>query len=257
MNIAWLQYDIVWQDTLANLEILDRLIASSEESWDLLFLPEMFDTGFSMDPSNILERDTELVIKWMKQIASTYDCAVGGSVIMRLESGSFVNRFVYIDTEQEAHYDKVHLFSLSGEHKSYQAGKRSISIQHSSGLNIRPLICYDLRFPSISIHRGEIDLIVYVANWPEGRINQWEALLRARAIENQSFVLGVNRIGIDGNGYNYNGMSTIFSYDGKRLQNSKEKQGVFIQKIDLAAMKKYREKLPFLEDRKLPHSNFE
>ena len=251
MKIAWLQYDIVWQNPEKNMKILEEMLESSSESWDLLILPEMFDTGFCMNPDEMEGREVEKTIGWMERVARSYKCAVGGSTSVRLDKGTFVNRFVYVDSNQLETYDKIHLFSLSGEHEAYNAGNRIRSIKHSSGLVLRPLICYDLRFPSISLHRGELDLIIYVANWPESRIDHWDSLLKARAIENQCFVLGVNRVGRDGNGLSYNGSSAIYSYDGKTLLGSQNQSGVFVQKIDISGMKEYRKKLPFLIDRRV------
>ncbi len=251
MKIAWLQYDIVWQNPERNIEILDEILESSKESWDILILPEMFDTGFCMNPAEMNGRKVETTIGWMKKVARIYNCAVGGSISVQLDSGVFVNRFIYVDGSQIESYDKIHLFSLSGEHEAYSAGSRIRSMKHSSDLVFRPLICYDLRFPSISLHKGELDLIIYVANWPESRIDHWNSLLKARAIENQCFVLGVNRIGRDGNGLSYNGNSAIYSYDGTTLLGSQNQSGLFVQKIDISGMKEYRKKLPFLIDRRV------
>lgn len=249
MNIAWIQYDIAWQDQQANLDYLTKTIAENKKAIDLLVLPEMFDTGFVMNPDSIENRDQDLTVEWMQETALKYNCAVMGSVVYHL-GNSFYNRLFITNGEEVMDYDKNHLFSLSGEDKAYEEGETVLDM-HWKEMKLRPLICYDLRFPEISRNTEGIDLLIYVANWPETRILQWESLLQARAIENQCYVLGVNRIGSDGNDLSYNGHSILYSFDGTVIKDSGDKEGLFSAAIEKTTLDSYRKKLPFLKDCKL------
>jgi len=249
MKIAWIQYDIRWEDQQANLAYIENLLEDSPKDFELLILPEMFDTGFTMEPQKLKNRDQHLTVEWMKRIANTYDAAVMGSIIFQEENG-FYNRMIFTNGEEIADYDKNHLFTPSGENIQYTAGDQVLDL-HWNEFKIRPLICYDLRFPEIARNTEELSLLVYVASWPESRIDHWNTLLKARAIENQCYVLGVNRLGKDGNGFVYNGMSTLYSYDGSSMLESKSKVGFYSENLDKDQLDQYRKKLPFLSDCKL------
>lgn len=250
MKIAWIQYDIHWLNPMKNFSKLEAYLSTLTDKIDLLVLPEMFDTGFYMHPDQLQNRNQNETIEWIRKTARLLNCGMICSTIIK-ENDKFFNRLIYIDSFTEMHYDKCNLFSMGGEGKTYTAGNEAIIIHTKSEFNIRPLICYDLRFPDISTHTGEIDLIIYVASWPNTRIDQWSALLKARAIENQSFVLGLNRLGQDGNNLNYNGMSCLFSFDGKEIKESFSAENIFISEIEKNPLELYRKNLPFLNDRKI------
>lgn len=249
MKIAWIQYKIEWLKPQRNFEKLEKLLNSITDDFDILVLPEMFDTGFYMNPQTLKDRDYNVTLEWMKTQSEKFDCTIIGSLIVKKNNKSY-NRLYCIDKKSTAHYDKIHLFSLSGENNRYSAGDKAIIYETKDGLKLSPFICYDLRFPSISTHKGEVDLLVYVANWPESRAYHWTTLLKARAIENQCFVLGVNRIGRDENDLSYNGDSMLVDFNGQVLEHSENAEGIFIQDINLEDMKICRHKLPFLKDRK-------
>ena len=249
MKIAWIQFDIHWEDQTKNLNHLDTILSNHDESVDLLVLPEMFDTGFAMNPSSLTGRDQDITINWMKETAVKYDCAVMGSIIFK-QNQYFRNRLIFTNGEEVADYDKNHLFTLSGENEQYEQGDQVLDM-HWKDFKIRPLICYDLRFPEISRNTEDLSLLIYVASWPKTRITHWNTLLKARAIENQCYVLGVNRLGEDGNNLEYNGMSSLTSFDGTEITNSENKEGIFTSTIEIQPLNEFRTKLPFLNDCKL------
>ncbi len=249
MKIAWIQYDIAWENQEKNLLFLEDLLVQSSEDFDLLVLPEMFDTGFSMNPSAIPNRDQHRSIQWLQKIAKQYDTAVIASMAFQ-ENNAYYNRLVFTEGEEIAEYNKNHLFKLSGEHEKYQEGDFILDL-HWKDFKIRPLICYDLRFPEISRNTEAYDLLIYVASWPEKRVDHWSSLLKARAIENQCYTLGVNRIGVDGNRLAYNGMSCLYAYDGQEIKSAESQSGIFFAEINKEDLMHYREKLPFLQDCKL------
>ncbi len=252
MNIAWFQYNIEWLNPKANFNKIKHALDQQDTSIDILVLPEMFDTGFVINPNEIQNRNQEKVLENLKTIANTYDVEIMCSTLWE-EGGKFTNRAFFISTEAVEVYDKVHLFLPGGEGKYIQAGKERNIIQSKNKIKVLPLICYDLRFPEISRNHGDIDLLVYSASWPKARIAHWDTLLRARAIENQCFVLGVNRLGTDGNGWQFTGHSQLFDFTGKQIDAFKGKkdftmEGLRIASIDFSEMHMYRSKLPFLKD---------
>lgn len=249
MKIAWIQYDIHWENPERNLSFLNSILDNHSSNFDLLVLPEMFDTGFAMNPSALSDRDQNNTIEWMKKTAIKYDTAVMGSLIFQ-QGDHYYNRIIFTNGDEIAEYDKNHLFKLSGEHHQYEEGDAVLDM-HWKEFKIRPLICYDLRFPEIARNTEDLGLLIYVASWPKARIDHWSTLLKARAIENQCYTLGVNRLGIDGNTFEYNGMSTLFAYDGKEILCSQSESGIYQAEIELEAMKAFRKKLPFLQDCKL------
>ena len=206
MKIAIFQTALIWQEPENNRNLIEKYLHSCKETFDLLILPEMFTTGFTMTPSHIAESMDGTTIQWLKNLARQKKTAITGSLIVK-EQEQFYNRLVFIFPDGTLEwYDKRHLFSLAGEEKVYTKGKEKCIIEYKDW-KICPLICYDLRFPVFSRNVEAYDLLIYVANWPKPRINAWNALLKARAIENMVYTVGVNRIGTDANELEYTGSS--------------------------------------------------
>lgn len=249
LRLTLVQMDIAWLDRQANLNYLSKLFLKLKGQTDLVVLPEMFTTGFTEKSKEFAEPMNGLTIQFLKKMATDNGFAIAGSIIIE-EEPSFYNRFLFITPEQKVyHYDKKHLFRLSGEIDNYTAGKSKIII-HYKGWNICPQICYDLRFPVWSRNvNNEYDLLIYSASWPKSRIDVWDSLLKARALENQSFVCGVNRIGIDGNQLIYNGKSILFDAKGRTMstieENKEEYQTVNLSKYSLSI---FRENFPVWKD---------
>jgi predicted amidohydrolase len=249
LNIAIIQADLAWEDIEKNLNLFSEKIDSIDENVDLIVLPEMFSTGFSMNAKNLAEPSDGPTFKWMQEIAEKRNVAVTGSVIVK-ENNNFYNRlyFVFPDTTFKT-YDKRHTFSLAKEDHTYTAGNERLIIEYK-GWKICPLICYDLRFPVWARNTVDYDLLIYVANWPETRIQAWDILLQARAIENMSYCIGVNRTGDDGNKYQYNGHSAIYDCLGKPLfKNNREAEFTQVVSLEKSHVSQTREKLKFLQDR--------
>jgi omega-amidase len=248
MKIALIQTVLYWEDAVANRNNFEAKINSITEDVDLIVLPEMFSTGFSMQPGSIAETMEGETVAWMKSIAAKGNFAICGSIIIK-ETHHFRNRFLFVLPSGEVqYYDKRHLFSLAGEDKVYKKGEKRLLIDYK-GFKICPQVCYDLRFPVFSRNTEDFDLLIYVANWPKPRISAWDILLRARAVENMCFVVGVNRIGNDNNNHEYVGHSQMIDFIGNQKIAPTETEGVFIAEIDKKAMIETREKLPFLNDR--------
>ncbi|MFN3901247.1 MAG: amidohydrolase, partial [Alishewanella aestuarii] len=214
LRVAMLQTELVWQDTAANLQALSQQLAAAPAA-DLLVLPEMFASGFSMDSAGIAEREPGPALSWLKQQAAHYQSAIAGSLAVRTADGHYVNRLYFVTPDGAVQsYDKRHLFRMAGEHQAYAAGQQRV-IVNWQGWRILLQVCYDLRFPVFSRNLGDYDAIIYVANWPAPRSRAWWLLLQARAIENQAYVFGCNRVGQDANGLNYRGDSLIVDYLGQ------------------------------------------
>jgi len=250
LTIALVQIPLVWHHPPDNRsQIKDRLdvFFQKHKSFDLIVLPEMFTTGFTMNPEQIDPIEAGLTLSWMQYLARLYSCAICGSIVVK-ENHTYYNRFYFVhpDTKVE-YYDKHHSFSLAGEKEAYGQGNIRTLINYK-GFVIRPLICYDLRFPVWSRNDQDYDLLLYVANWPSPRINAWDALLKARAIENISYVVGVNRVGEDPNGLHYPGHSSVYDPLGKQLVYT-EQEGITLATIDTELIKAVRTKLNFLADR--------
>jgi omega-amidase len=250
MKISLVQQNIIWEDKAANLRNLDSLILPLNNKTDIVVLPEMFSTGFSMDPQKLSEEPGGETFEWMKKKAVSGNFGLCGSYIVR-ENDHYFNRFVFVSPDNDQkywHYDKRHLFSLAGEQKSFHYGKEKIVFSFRNVM-ICPLVCYDLRFPVWSRNRKEYDLLIYSANWPEQRKFAWNTLLRARAIENQCFVAGVNRVGTDGNGAKYCGDSAFIDYAGETMAIAgPEQESVVSCEFSTEKLSEYRRKLPFLDD---------
>jgi omega-amidase len=246
MRIALLQTELVWENSEANRSHFFALMASITEPIDLVVLPEMFSTGFTMNPQNVAETMNGETVSWMKSLAAEKQVAICGSVVIT-ENNAFYNRFVFVFPSGEIqHYDKRHLFTLAGEDKVYAAGTSKLIIEYH-GYRIFPQVCYDLRFPVFARNNEDYDVLIYVANWPEPRIHAWDTLLKARAIENMSYVVGVNRVGKDANGHHYPGHSQILDYLGNPVTTAGN--DVIVATLDKKAMLEARHKFGFLNDR--------
>lgn len=248
MKIALIQTSLIWENARANRTNFEKLINTIDEPTDIILMPEMFSTGFTMEPATVAETMDGETIQWMKIMAAAKDCAVAGSVVIK-ENGNYYNRFLFVlpDGEVKA-YDKRHLFSLAGENKAYTNGVDRLIIDYR-GWKICPLVCYDLRFPVFSRNTEAFDLLLYAANWPQPRIHAWDTLLKARAIENMCYVAGVSRIGQDNNGHNYPGHSQVVDCLGANVVAPSENEGVFTVTLDKESMLETRKKLDFLSDR--------
>jgi predicted amidohydrolase len=252
MKIALLQTSLSWENPKENRKNLEEKIHSIPEVVDLIVLPEMFTSGFTMHPKNCAETMQGETISWLEALAKEKKSAITGSIIIK-EYGCYYNRLVFVFPNGEIqYYDKRHLFSLAGEDKIYTKGTKKLILEYK-GFKICPLICYDLRFPVFSRNVEDYDVLIYVANWPKPRINAWDILLKARAIENMSYVIGVNRIGLDNNNYQYVGHSQAIDFLGNSLFEPSENEGVFIVSLNKKAMLETRSKLEFLHDK----DNFE
>ncbi|AWA29343.1 amidohydrolase [Flavobacterium magnum] len=248
MKAALIQATLIWENAEANRKHFQQMIDSIIESVDLIVLPEMFTTGFSMAPEHAGETMEGETVRWMKALARSKNAAVTGSVII-VENAKFYNRLLFVHPSGEIHtYDKRHLFSLAGEDKVYTKGQQRLIIDYR-GFRICPLVCYDLRFPVFSRNTENFDVLLYVANWPKPRINAWDALLKARAIENMCYVIGVNRVGEDANNHNYIGHSQAFDFLGNPLCGVTEKETVLIAEMQKGPMLDVRAKMSFLDDR--------
>lgn len=248
MNVALIQTDIVWENPNQNRLILEDKITALHESVDLIILPEMFTSGFTMQPGFVAETMNGETISWLKTIASTKNCAITGSLVIT-ENGNFYNRMVFVFPNGEMQfYDKKHLFTLAGEDKIYTAGNEKVIVNYNDW-KICLQVCYDLRFPVFSRNTENYDVLIYVASWPKVRTNAWDILLKARAVENLSYVIGVNRIGSDNNNLEYIGHSQLIDELGNFIIEPIENEGVFIASLDKAKMLETRNKLNFLEDK--------
>jgi omega-amidase len=248
MKITLLQSPLTWENPEANRQHFTDMINSIEGETDLVLLPEMFSTGFTMKPERVAEPMDGPTVAWMKEMASRKNCALTGSLVI-YEAGKYYNRLLFVLPDgQVKQYDKRHLFSLAGEDKAYTSGEERL-IVHYKGWKICPLVCYDLRFPVFSRNTDGYDLLLYVANWPEPRIAAWDALLKSRAIENMCFVAGVNRVGKDETGHSYPGHSQVFDALGAPLLEPTENKGAFTVELDKEALLQARQKFGFLNDR--------
>lgn len=248
LKIAILQHNIIWHNAIANQQQLEKQFKQLPQAITLVVLPEMWTTGFTMKPEEVSETMDGSTIKWMKQMAKTHHTAICGSLAIQ-EGNNFFNRFIFVHpTSRVEFYDKAHPYTPSGESKVYRAGKGSALIEYV-GFRIRPLVCYDLRFPVFARNTDNYDLLLCVANWPAARIQAWNALLRARAIENMAYCIGVNRTGKDAYRLTYPGASAAYNALGDELVFMKEKDVIVSFTIDIDALHSTRKKLPFLEDR--------
>ena len=256
LNITIVQNDLKWEDKKFNLDSFESRIKEHNDKMEIVFLPEMFSTGFSMKPSIHAETMEGETVQWMKRLAAEKRIILAGSLMIK-ENGHFYNRLVWMLPNGESGvYDKRHLFAYAGEAEHYTSGNKRL-IASVKGWKINLQVCYDLRFPvwarqtvPITEHDNdpEYDVLVYVANWPEKRVHAWKTLLQARAIENQCYVVGVNRVGTDANGNHYTGDSMIVDPLGQPLYHAGDTAETFTYTLRSDQIKQVREKLPFLKD---------
>ncbi|WP_350286509.1 amidohydrolase [uncultured Croceitalea sp.] len=247
LKVALIQCPLHWENPQANRALFSEKIAAIEESVDLVVLPEMFTTGFTMKPENIALEEDSKTLQWLQETTQQHNIAIAGSVVF-CEDENFYNRLFFVHPDGQYNtYDKRHTFTLAGEHEVYTAGTEKVVVDYK-GFKICPLICYDLRFPVWARNIEDYDVLLYVANWPKPRVNAWDALLKARAIENMVYVIGVNRIGQDASGYEYVGHSAVYDVLGEQLAFSC-KDAVLHASLSKAHIISVRDKLKFLEDR--------
>lgn len=244
LNVSIVQTALHWQDPERNLAEFSRLLQQMDRATDLVVLPEMFATGFTMHADEHAERMNGRSVSWMAETANQTGAAICGSLIIN-DSGKHFNRFILMRPDGNFDfYDKRHLFRLAGEHEHYSPGNDLVTFRFK-GWRIRPMVCYDLRFPAWSRGRNDYDLLIYVANWPDRRHLAWETLIRARAIENLAYVAAVNRIGTDGNDIHYLGGSAIIDYSGNHLTPVSDEAGMSSATLDMEKLKAFRENFPF------------
>ncbi len=249
LSLTLVQSSLFWEDKLANFRKMESLLASASRVGDIIVLPEMFTTGFSMTPEALWDEAQGETLLWMQNMAEKYNAAICGSAIIK-EEGSYYNRlyFVYPNGEYKT-YDKRHLFTLAGEEKIYTAGTGQLFVEFK-GWRIMPLVCYDLRFPVWCRNTNGVDLQIFVANWPERRSMPWKALLKARSIENMCYVAGVNRVGEDGNGVAHSGDSLVHDELGNEIVAlTPFQEEVVTVQLDRQKMLDSRQRFQFLSDR--------
>ncbi len=248
LTVSLLQFDVEWERPDVNRARIDGLLRGHEGQADLLLLPEMFTTGFTMNAPAVAEPMDGATVSWLCEKSREIKADVAGSVVIE-DTGRYYNRFIWAsDGKVVGTYDKHHLFTLAGENRVYTAGNSKVTIE-KKGWRIRPFICYDLRFPVWNRIDCDIDLLVYVASWPERRVNAWRQLLIARAIENQCYVAGLNRIGWDGNNLYHTGDSMVVHPLGDVMAAAKaESECIITASLDGVELERLRSDLPFLAD---------
>ncbi len=247
LRFALLQSPLVWENPERNRIHFSEKLASITKEVDIIVLPEMFTTGFTMHPERLDPSEGKRTIEWMQQEAHKLNAALVGSLAFH-QNGSYSNRLLFVAPNRKIwHYDKRHTFTLAGENKVYRAGAEKLIVAYK-GFKICPLICYDLRFPVWARNTENYDVLLYVANWPEPRIRAWDILLKARAIENMAYCIGVNRVGEDESGHRYPGHSAVYDALGDPLTFSEREEILYatLSKNHLVTTRKH---LKFLEDR--------
>lgn len=251
LHISLIQTQLFWEDKAANLLMLEEKINSISQKTEIVVLPEMFSTGFSMNPSALAETMDGPTVQWMKKMAAEKKIILTGSVIIQ-ENNEFFNRLLWVlPNGTIGHYDKRHRFDFAGEDQHYSNGHKRL-IAQVKGWKINLQICYDLRFPvwarQQSDHEPEYDVLLYVANWPERRNHAWKTLLTARAIENQAYVVGVNRVGEGGNGIYHSGNSMVVDPLGEVLYHKEHEEDIFTIILEKNTLTEIRNKFPFWKD---------
>lgn len=249
LKVALIQSDLVWESPDQNRSNFTRKIENISEDVDVIVLPEMFTSGFTMNASAVAETMNGDTVSWLKCLASKIDAAIVGSIVIS-ENNTFYNRLLFVEPSGHiTHYDKRHSFTLVGEEKIYTAGTIKVVLEYK-GWKIRPLICYDLRFPVWARNTEDYDVLLYVANWPKPRISAWDTLLKARAIENMCYCIGVNRVGVDGVNSQYSGHSAAYNVLGEQLTIFKpNEEQIVIATLEKRHVEAYRNKFKFLNDR--------
>lgn len=248
LKITIIQSELHWENAEANRHMFSKKIQNIEDQTDLIVLPEMFNTGFSMNAKKLAEPNDGETLQWMIHEAQKNNCAITGSVIIS-EDTNFYNRlfFVFPDGKYKK-YDKKHTFTLAKENETYKAGTERLIVDYK-GWKICPLVCYDLRFPVWARNTEDYDVLIYIANWPKVRTVAWDTLLRARAIENMTYCIGVNRVGFDGNDHEYIGHSSVYDVLGKKISSSafdEYLETVILEKDHIISNRRH---LQFLNDR--------
>ena len=250
LRVGVFQMDLVWENPKKNLLKIEKQLGEKGKELDLLILPEMFTTGFSMKASHLAWTDEHPDFKHMNVLAERYQCSIIGSVWFK-ENEDYYNRcFHWSSTGKIEFYDKVHAFSLVNEQQYITSGN-SQTMFHVRNWKIKPQICYDLRFPKGAYNQKEnpYDLLLYVANWPEKRIGAWDILLKARAVENQSYVIGVNRVGVESEHIRYSGHSAVISYTGEEIKEFPEfEEEIIVVILDKTPQIEFRNRFPFIQD---------
>ena len=249
LKITIIQSELYWENADSNRAMFSEKIQNIQGGTDLIVLPEMFSTGFSMNAKNLSEENDGETLQWMISEAKKNNCAITGSVIIS-ENNQFYNRlfFVFPDGSFQE-YDKKHTFTLAKENETYSAGKKRLIVDYK-GWKICPLVCYDLRFPVWARNTEDYDVLIYVANWPKERILAWDTLLRARAIENMAYCIGVNRVGFDRNDHEYIGHSAVYDVLGKQISTTFfETEFTETVVLEKEHIENNRKKLQFLNDR--------
>ncbi len=247
LDVLMVQAQLRWKDPAANRDHLASLLQQTKHPFDLALFPETFTTGFLGDTDLPEEGMDGPTVAWMHSMARKHQAAMAGSAVI-VENGQRFNRMIFVTPEGDAwHYDKRHLFAFGGENRRYADGKARL-VWNWRGWRINPQICYDLRFPVWCRNRSDYDLQIFVANWPEKRVAHWMALLRARAIENQAYVIGINRVGEDGNGLAYPGRSQAYDPLGNTLADLESIEQARTVRIDLQQVNDVRGQFPFQAD---------
>lgn len=252
LTITTIQSNIIWEEKTANLRLLEQKIAGIEEKTEIVVLPEMFNTGFSMRPEALAETMQGETVEWMKRVSRENGIVLTGSIMIE-EAGNYFNRLIWmLPNGQYGYYDKRHLFAYGEEDKHYSPGNKRL-IASVKGWKINLLVCYDLRFPvwarqKINEEGAEYDVLIYVANWPERRSHAWKTLLCARAIENQCYVVGVNRVGSDANNIYYSGNSLVIDSLGQVLYHMADDEDVNTITLQKETLEDIRSKFPFWKD---------
>jgi omega-amidase len=250
LRISLIQTPLYWENPLLNRQMLAWKIRDLGGETDLILLPEMFTSGFTMDAQRVAEPFPGPTLEWMQGLSHETGAAITGSLVVE-EGGRFFNRLLWVAPDgRHQHYDKRHLFGLAGEDGVYTAGVDRLVVDWQDW-RICPLICYDLRFPVWSRNTAAVDVLIYVANWPEPRRQHWLKLLAARAIENQCYVAAVNRVGRDEHGHPYAGDSMLIDFNGETILHAAHTETVLTATITRSALQAWRRKLPFLQDREV------
>ena len=244
LKVTLIQTSLFWENIESNLSLFDEKIDSIRDETDLIVLPEMFTTGFSMNAEKLAQEMDGKAAVWLREKSRSRQTDITGSMIIR-ENGKYFNRLLWAKPDGTLfHYDKRHLFRMTGEEKVYSAGDRNITVE-LKGWRIRPFICYDLRFPCWTRNiNNSYDVAIFIANWPEKRTSHWKTLLPARAIENQCYVIGLNRVGDDGNGYYHSGDSSVIDPAGIIIFRKQDEESVFTASLSYTALQEYRKSFP-------------
>jgi len=247
LKVALIQSSLIWEKPRQNRTNFTKKVHTVSSDVDLIILPEMFTTGFTMNPEHLDREEGQLTLAWMQKMSCEKNAALVGSLPF-YENGNHTNRLFFTKPDGSyLHYDKRHTFTLAGEHKVYKAGTERLVLEYE-GFRICPMICYDLRFPVWARNTEDYDVLLYVANWPKPRIGAWDALLKARAIENMAYAIGVNRIGTDESGHQYSGHSAVYDGLGEQIGYS-EKEEILYATLSKEHILSSRKKLQFLDDR--------